>query len=89
MLDARAGHVALARQRIARMTARFDLRRPGPLPGVLLSWAFLAVGEREQGLALLERVQPRGASLSYWLRAPGFDAVRDEPRFRRVVEGRR
>jgi len=86
MLDARAGHVGLARQRIGRMTPGFDLNRPGPLPGVLLTWAFLAVGEREQALALLERVQPRGASLSYWLRAPGFDSVRDQPRFRRIVE---
>jgi len=86
VVDARTGQVAAARQRLAHMTRGLDLSRPGPFQASLVAWAFLAVGEQEQALALLERVQPRGASLRFWLQTPGFDSVRSQPRFQRIVE---
>jgi len=86
VVDARAGHVATARRRLARMMRELDVTRPGPLEGTLLAWALFATGETEHGMTLLERVQPRGASLWFWLQSPGFDAVRSQPRFRRIVE---
>jgi len=86
VVDARAGRVAAARRQLGRMMEGLDLRSPGPLQGSLLAWGLLATGQAEQGMSLLERVQPRGASLWFWLRSPGFDAVRSQPRFRRIVE---
>ena len=86
VVDVRTGQLTAARQRLARMTRGLDLSRPGPFQASLIAWALLAVGEREQALALLERVQPRGASLWFWLQTPGFDAVRSQPRFQRIVK---
>ena len=86
LVDARAGRVAAGRRRLARMMEGLDLRSPGPLQGSLLAWGLVATGQAEQGMSLLERVQPRGASLWFWLRSPGFDAVRSQPRFRGIVE---
>jgi TolB-like protein/tetratricopeptide (TPR) repeat protein len=86
IVEARAGRMTDARRGLGQLRRGLDLRRPGPLPGSLLAWAAVAVGEQEQGLTLLERVQPRGASLWFWLQSPGFDSVRSNPRFRRIVE---
>ena len=86
LLEARAGRIAVARRRLGQIMQGLDLSRPGPLQGSLLAWALLAVGEQERGLSLLERVTPRGAALWFWLRSPGFDPVRSQPRFKRIVE---
>jgi hypothetical protein len=86
VVDVRTGQVAAGRQRLAHMMRGLDLSRPGPFQASLIAWALLAGGEQEQALALLERVQPRGASLWFWLQTPGFDSVRSQPRFQRIVE---
>jgi hypothetical protein len=46
-------------------------------------------GERDRALGLLERVRPRSAWLWSYLVLPGFDTIRSDPRFMRVVEGAR
>jgi TolB-like protein/tetratricopeptide (TPR) repeat protein len=54
--------------------------------GVELSLSLIAVGRRDEGLAMLERTRPRGAWLWSYLWFPGFDVVRQDPRFRRVYQ---
>jgi tetratricopeptide (TPR) repeat protein/tRNA A-37 threonylcarbamoyl transferase component Bud32 len=46
--------------------------------------ALVALGLKEQALALIERARPRGATLWFYLTATGFDPIRSEPRFQRV-----
>jgi hypothetical protein len=53
----------------------------------LVAQALVAVGDRERALDVLERVQPRGAALWFWLRPAGFDALRADLRFERLVAG--
>ena len=48
--------------------------------------AFLAYGEREQALRILESWSTKGPSLWFWLRWPSCDPLRNDPRFIRVVE---
>ncbi|PYP01525.1 MAG: hypothetical protein DMD61_01305 [Gemmatimonadetes bacterium] len=48
--------------------------------------AFVALGEPARALDLLEQVRPRGARLWYYLESREFDAVRANPRFRRLAE---
>ena len=51
--------------------------------------ALLEYGERETVLRILESWNPRGPALSFWLRWPTFDVLRDDSRFMRVREDSR
>jgi hypothetical protein len=75
---ARAGAEALARG--VSGTAPIE-----PSLGTNVAAALLAVGERVRCLDLLERVRPRGAFLWFTLRDPGWDPIRTDPRFQRLV----
>jgi TolB-like protein len=85
LLEAGAGKTSAGRSRVRRLLAAFDTSRPSPLVGTLLARACLAVGDRERALDLLARVEPHGAVLWFWLRFAGFDAIRADPRFKRIV----
>jgi hypothetical protein len=67
----------------AETAVRFHAGYERPCEGAL---ALVALREPDEALDLLERVRPRGARLWFYLRAPDFDAVRDNPRFRKLVE---
>jgi TolB-like protein len=56
-----------------------------PTFGSLYIAALVALGRREDALTALGRIQPRAFELYGQLRAPDFDAIRDDPRFQRVV----
>jgi eukaryotic-like serine/threonine-protein kinase len=83
--DAREGRMPAARTRAANMLRALGSGRPSPLQGSLVAQALVAAGDRERALTVLERVQPRGAALWFWLRPAGFDPLRIDPRFVRLV----
>ena len=85
LLEARGGEMTAARQRVARLLATFDTSHPSPLVATLLARALLAIRDRDHALDVLERAGPRGAVLWFWLRFAGFDALRPDPRFQRIV----
>src|SRR6266571_1644078 len=60
--------------------------RPTVTDAAWVGRALVALGNPDRALDLLERVRPRGARLWFYLRSAEFDAVRSNPRFRRLVE---
>jgi TolB-like protein/Flp pilus assembly protein TadD len=62
------------------------VRRPNAIDVYLTFALLVAVGEHDRALALLERFQPRGPRLWFFIQAPEFDALRRHPRFQRLVE---
>ena len=86
-LEAVRGDTVAARARLDRMVARL----PNPAhANYLTAWgvavASLRMGDRDRALAILEGARPRGLRLWFVTRDPGFDAIRDTPRFRALVE---
>ena len=86
MVDGRTGHVRAAQRSVQGLLEALDTSHPSPLQGPLVALAFITLGDPERGLDVLERVRPRGAALWFWLRFAGFDPVRSDSRFQRVVE---
>ena len=84
--EALAGDTARARERLVPVLAQVP--REGPLiPRYYQSsLAMIATGRRDEGLAVLERIKPRGAWLWSYLVMPGFDPVRADPRFVKLVD---
>ncbi len=81
----RAGDTVQARALIEPVMARFAT---GPITvrdGIELAGGLVGAGRREQAIAVLERVRPRGAWLWSYLPFPDFDAIRQDPRFQRIV----
>ncbi len=87
LIDSRERRMLAARARATRMLQALGPGRPSPLQGSLVAQALVAVGDRERALDVLERVQPRGAALWFWLRPASFDDLRTDPRFVRLVAG--
>ncbi len=86
-LEAQAGDSAAARARAERLASQFaDPAHPDFNEGFLAGGAFAVAGERERALTVLESVRPRGIWLGWALRDRSFDAIRDQPRFQRLVE---
>jgi tetratricopeptide (TPR) repeat protein len=79
-----AGDAAAARARIEPLFRSSAAR--GMQGGYTTAEAFAVTGDRERALAVLERIEPRGAVLWWFMRDPWFDAIRTDPRFRRLVE---
>ena len=91
-MDARAGNRTDARKHF-----REALRELGgsesalpPVLGVRNAWesalAAVALGERDLALDILERTQPRGPWLWSYLILEGFDPIRPDPRFQRIID---
>jgi serine/threonine-protein kinase len=86
-VQAAEGDAAGARAGAERISAALPASGPvGLNVGLDLAIAWMAVGERSRALDLIERLQPRGARLWFQLLDPGFDGVRTDPRFRRVLD---
>jgi len=87
LVDLRAADTPAARARVhAILRDASDLAHPTVADAAWVARALVALRETDQALELLERVRPRGARLWFYLRAPDFDAVRMNPRFRQLVE---
>jgi serine/threonine-protein kinase len=86
ILDARCGRIDAARHRASTLESlMLNARHPVYREGAYAAAALVAAGESDRALDMLERIQPHGAELSAALRAPWFDPIRDDPRFRRLV----
>lgn len=90
VVDALAGDTAGARGRAATLERYFvDPTRPTFREGLFAASAFVAGGDKDGALRVLESVQPRGLELWSGLRLPVFDPLRAEPRFLRLMEDTR
>ena len=78
---ARQGKTGEAGAALARALARIDTLRPTATDARFVAPALLALGREGDALTLLERAQPRGAQLWFYLRSRAFDAARSHPRF--------
>lgn len=86
-LQAYGGDTVGARARLERAVAQLaDPAHPDYSQAQWLALAFVRIGDRERALALLENVRPLGIDLWFIMRDPGFDPIRDAPRFRALVE---
>jgi len=80
------GDSASARRLMDAAVAPFAERAPSPLVTQMLAMGFVASGSNERALAELERGEPRGALLWSSAQFPLFDAIRSNPRFRRLMD---
>jgi TolB-like protein/Tfp pilus assembly protein PilF len=86
-LEALDGDTAAARARLGRLIATLpDPAHPDYTAAQWIALAFVRIGDRERALSVLESVRPQSLNLGFILRDPGFDAIRDDPRFRALVE---
>ena len=85
-VEAREGDSLGARRRVHRALREVvDSLRPDQREAFFFAWALVALNERDRAIELLERVRPRDWQLSYRLRYAGFDPIRADPRFQRLV----
>jgi serine/threonine-protein kinase len=85
LADLQAGDTTAARARVERLDR--EIRSSGHVTVTDAAWiggVLVALGEPDRGIEWLERAPP-GARLWFYLRAPEFDTVRGNPRFRRLV----
>ena len=85
--EAWVGDTATARLITDRLRGAIQSGTAGATFDELAAWlaaALLRLGSRDAALEVLEHAQPT-SFLRIYLRYPFFDAVRDDPRFRRVV----
>ena len=87
LTDLATGDTAAARVRLGGLERDIrGLERPAVSDAAWVGRALVALGESTRALSLLERAGPRGARLWFYLESPEFDAVRQDPRFRRLIE---
>ena len=84
MVYAAKGDQARATLEIGKAMADLPPGEVAPTEVRFIAVALVALGLREEALSLIERARPRGAMLWFYLQASGFDAIRSEPRFRKV-----
>ena len=84
-LAAADGDTAQSRHLMAQAVAPFARRPFGAVPAWVLVPGLAASGQRQLALDWLERAHPRGALLWWVMQFPEMDALRDDPRFQRVL----
>jgi TolB-like protein/tetratricopeptide (TPR) repeat protein len=81
MAQARVGDTAAAAATVQWLLASIDTGAPTPTDARFGAPALASIGRAPDALAMLERVRPRGAQLSFYMRSRDFDALRSAPRF--------
>jgi Tfp pilus assembly protein PilF len=85
-LQGYAGDTTGARARLERVIAQLaDPAHPDYTAAQWIALAFLRMGNRDRAVSTLESVRPRGLNLWYVTRDPGFDSMREDPRFRALI----
>ena len=80
------GDSTKARRLMAQALAPFAKRPFGPIPASAVIFGLVAAGQKPFALDWLERVTPRGAMLWWAMQFSEMDALRDDPRFKRVMD---
>jgi serine/threonine-protein kinase len=82
------GGDSVAARRWADSTVRLlpDTTRLSPTDALYVGAALVRTGQMERGIAMLERAEPKGAWLWFYMTSPLFDAVRTNPRFVRLSD---
>lgn len=81
------GDETVAEQTLARARrAMVRPDRPSTTEAYYLANALLHMGRREEALRTLESARPRGVWLWFYFQSPTFDPIRQDERFRRVME---
>lgn len=82
------GSDSLGREELTRARrAMVHPESPSPTEAYYLATALIRMGNRREALDVIEAAEPRSGWLWFYLQSPAFDAVRDDERFRRVIEG--
>jgi Flp pilus assembly protein TadD len=80
---ARAGNKAAARRMLNRWTAR---AKRSYVPPYFFAQMYIALGEKDHGIAWLERAYAGRDSYLLWVKVdPAFDFLRAEPRFQELI----
>jgi len=83
----RSGDTTAARARLARVAGMFTTG--GSQETYFVSIALAISGDADGAIATLRRMMPQGAFQWRIMRDPWFDGIRDDPRFRALVEASR
>lgn len=90
VVEAATGDSGRARLRVQQFwDAGRDTLHPAALDAAYAAQAYVALGEPERALALLERVHEPPPRLHYILRYPTFDPIRATPRFQQLFAATR
>lgn len=81
---ARRGDSLAAAAALERLLGTIDMQRPTPTDVRFAAGALYAAGRRDDALRLIERAEPRGAQLWFYLQSRDFDPQRAHPRFQAV-----
>jgi tetratricopeptide (TPR) repeat protein len=82
-IDGVSGKTENARRTLTGLLA---LAKQGPVDRGLIALVCIALGRREQALALLEQAYTQHSSMMTWLKIdPRFDSIREEPEFQDLM----
>jgi tetratricopeptide (TPR) repeat protein len=79
----RSGQQAQARRALEKLE---QLNRSQQIDPAVIAWAYIAVGDKDQALAWLEKAYTQHSSALTTLKVePGYDPLRSDPRFQNLL----
>jgi tetratricopeptide (TPR) repeat protein len=86
---ANRGDTVAARRIMTQAMAPFTVRAAGPLVTQMLALGFIAAGQPDEAVAVLERSEPLGALLWISIQFPAFQPLLRMDRFQRLLDATR